>query len=212
MEIAMRVRFEEEQKKERRRKIIREILIYLGEIAVVILLAWLIVHFTMKRASMIGSSMESTLVNGEDVMVNKTSYLILSPSRESVIAFYPEQEEGDTEELDDSSILIRRVVGLPGEKIQIKDGKVYIDGNVLEEKYGFEIMESGGRASTEITLGEDEYFVLGDNRNDMDDSRNDSFTVVKKENIIGKVIFALNPVSMIGGPDKDSSTDNTEKQ
>lgn len=208
----MRVRFEEEQKKERRRKIIREILIYLGEIAVVILFAWLIVHFTMKRASMIGSSMESTLVNGEDVMVNKISYLFWGPTRESVIAFYPEQEDGDSEESDDSSILIRRVVGLPGEKIQIKEGKVYVDGNVIEENYEFESMESGGRASTEITLGDDEYFVLGDNRNDMDDSRNDSFTVVKKGNIIGKVILALNPISMIGGPDGDSNTDSTEKQ
>lgn len=208
----MRIRFEEEQKKERRRKIIREILIYLAEIAVVILFAWLIVHFTMKRAGMIGSSMESTLVNGEDVMVNKISYLLWGPSRESVIAFYPEQEEEDSEELDDSSILIRRVVGLPGEKILIKEGKVYVDGELLEENYAFEDMESGGRASSEITLGDDEYFVLGDNRNDMDDSRNDSFTVVKKDNIIGKVILALNPVSMIGGPDENKGTDSTEKQ
>lgn len=208
----MRIRFEEEQKKERRRKIIREILIYLVEIAVVILFAWLIVHFTMKRAGMIGSSMESTLVNGEDVMVNKISYLLWGPSRESVIAFYPEQEEEDSEELDDSSILIRRVVGLPGEKILIKEGKVYVDGELLEENYAFEDMESGGRASSEITLGDDEYFVLGDNRNDMDDSRNDSFTVVKKDNIIGKVILALNPVSMIGGPDENKGTDSTEKQ
>lgn len=197
----MRLRFEEEQKKERRVKILKEILLYLVEIAVVIFAAWLIVHFAMKRASMIGSSMEPTLYNGEDIIINKTSYMILKPGRHAVVAFYPEQKEGDEALLDDSSILIRRILGLPGEKIQIKDGVVYINGEKIEEKYQYEPMVSAGRAHAEITLGEDEYFVLSDNRVDMDDSRNTSFTVVKRENIIGKVIFSMNPFSFIGGPD-----------
>lgn len=197
----MRLRFEEEQKKERRIKIIKEILLFLVEIAVVIFAAWLIVHFAMKRASMIGSSMEPTLYNGEDVIINKTSYAILKPGRHAVVAFYPEQKEGDEALLDDSSILIRRILGLPGEKIQIKDGVVYINGEKVEEKYQYEPMASAGRAHTELTLKEDEYFVLSDNRVDMDDSRNTSFTVVKRENIIGKVIFSMNPFSFIGGPD-----------
>lgn len=197
----MRLRFEEEQKKERRRKILKEILIYLLEIAAVILAAWLIVHFAMKRASMIGSSMEPTLYNGEDVIINETSYVILKPARHAVIAFYPEQEEGDEALLDDSSILIRRIVGLPGEKVQIKNGIVCIDGEPIEEKYSYEPMVSAGRAHSEITLEEDEYFVLSDNRVDMDDSRNKSFTVVKRDNIIGKVILSLNPFSLISGPE-----------
>lgn len=197
----MRLRFEEEQKKERRVKILKEILLFLVEIAVVILLAWLIVHFAMKRASMIGSSMEPTLYNGEDVIINEISYVILKPGRHAVVAFYPEQKEGDEALLDDSSILIRRILGLPGEKIQIKDGYVYINGEKIEEKYQYEPMASAGRAHAEITLEEDEYFVLSDNRVDMDDSRNTSFTVVKRDNIIGKVIFSLNPFSLIGGPD-----------
>jgi signal peptidase I len=199
----MIIRFEEEQKKERRRKIIKEIILFLAEAAVVILIAWLIIHFTMKRASMIGSSMEPTLYNGEDVIVNKTSYAFLGPGRNAVIAFYPEEKEGDEETvLDDSSILIRRVLGLPGETIQIKDGSLLINGEVYSEKYDFDSMVSAGKASSEITLGEDEYFVLSDNRMDMDDSRNTSFTVVKKENIIGKVILSLNPLSLIGGPEQ----------
>jgi signal peptidase I len=197
----MRIRFEEEQKKERRLKILKEILIYLVEIAIVILLAWLIVRFAMKRASMVGSAMEPTLYNGEDVIINKTSYTILNPGRNAVIAFYPEQKEGDETILDDSSILIRRVLGLPGETIQIKDGVLWINGAEYNEKYDFDPMVSAGQASSEIVLGQDEYFVLSDNRMDMDDSRNTSFTVVKKENIIGKVILSLNPFSLIGGPD-----------
>lgn len=103
--------------------------------------------------------------------------------------------------------MIRRVVGLPGEKVQIKDGKVYIDGEVLEEKYAFPDMQSGGAASSEVTLGDDEYFVLSDNRSDMDDSRNSSFTKVKKSNIIGKVIFRLSPFALVGGPEEEKKTE-----
>lgn len=201
----MRLRFEEEQKKERRIKILKEFLLYLLEIAIVIFLAWLIMNFAMKRASMIGSAMEPTLYNGEDVIVNTTSYMILKPGRNSVIAFYPEQKEGEESVLDDSSILIRRVVALPGETVQVKDGNLWVNGEKLTEKYTFEPMASAGRASEEIKLEEDEYFVLSDNRMDMDDSRNVSFTTVKRENIIGKVIISLNPFTLIGGPDGGNS-------
>jgi signal peptidase I len=206
----MRIRFEEEQKKERRRKIAKNIIFFLAEVAVVILIAWLIIHFAMKRASMIGSSMEPTLYNGEDVMINKTSYALFSPGRNAVIAFYPEQNEGDEVTVsDDSDILIRRVLGLPGETVQIKDGALWINGEEYTEKYDFDTMVSAGKAASEIKLADNEYFVLSDNRLDMDDSRNTSFTVVKRENIIGKVILSLNPLSLIGGP---KQTDETEEE
>lgn len=199
----MNLKFEEDRKKERRIQIVKESVRFVIEVAVVIVIAWLIVEFALKKVSVIGSAMETTLYNGEDVMVNKTAYAILSPGRSSIIAFYPEQKEDEQGMLDDSSILIRRVVGLPGEKIQIKEGKIYINGEVLEEKYEFPDLLSAGRAGNEITLGEDEYFVLSDNRSDMDDSRNTAFTKVRKENIIGKVILRLNPFSLIGGPKKE---------
>lgn len=200
---SMNLRFEEEQKRERRIKIVKESIRFLIEVIIVIFIAWLIVTFALKKISVIGSSMETTLYNGEDVIVNKSSFLIFSPRREQVIAFYPEAEEGeDTEEMDDTVIQIRRVVGLPGEKIMIKDGKIYINGKVLTEDYPFEVMHSAGRAVSEVQLEKDEYFVLSDNRNDMDDSRNTSFTKVRKKNIIGKVILRLNPFSLLGGPEK----------
>ena len=177
---------------------------------IVIFLAWLIVRFALKKVSVIGSAMETTLFNGEDVIVNKTSYLIFSPRRESVIAFYPEPEESETiEGMDDSAVLIRRVIGLPGETVQILDGQIYIDGDVIEEDYEFKAMVSAGLANSKITLGEGEYFVLSDNRNDMDDSRNNSFTKVRRENIIGRVILKLNPFSLIGGPDSEKSEKNS---
>ena len=92
---------------------------------------------------------------------------------------------------------------LSNEKIKIKEGQIYINGKVLKEKYPFEIMHSAGRAVNEIQLAEDEYFVLSDNRNDMDDSRNTSFTKVRKKNIIGRVILRLNPFSLLGGPEQE---------
>lgn len=207
----MNLRFEEEQKRERRIKILQEGIRFIIEVIIVVFIAWLIITFALKKVSVIGSSMETTLYNGEDVIVNKSSYLLFSPRREQVIAFYPEAEEGeDAEEMDDTVIQIRRVVGLPGEKIKIKDGKIWVNGEVIEEKYPFELMNSAGRAVSEVQLEEDEYFVLSDNRNDMDDSRNTSFTRVRKNNIIGKVILRLNPFSLLGGPEKEEQEQKEE--
>lgn len=208
----MKLRFEEEQKHERRMKLLKEGIRFLIEIIIVIFIAWLIVTFALKQVSMIGSSMESTLYNGEDVVVNKSSYLLLSPRREQIIAFYPEAEEGeDMNDMDDTVIQIRRIVGLPGEKVLIKDGKVYINGEELQEKYPFEPMNSAGKAVSEIQLEEDEYFVLSDNQNDMDDSRNTSFTKVRKKNIIGKVIIRLNPFSLLGGPEPPKNKEEVKE-
>lgn len=198
----MNLRFEQEMKRERRRQALKELLWFLLAAVIVILAAWLIVRFALKKVNVIGSAMETTLYNGEDVIVNKVSYLALSPGRESVIAFYPEPEEEEEQIYDDSSVLIRRVIGLPGETVRITDGKIYINDERLTEKYHFGEMASAGIANSEIELGEDEYFVLSDNRNDMDDSRNAAFTKVKKKNIIGKVILKFHPLSLIGGPEQ----------
>lgn len=198
----MNLRFEEEKKKERRIQILKESLRFLLAVLVVIFLAWLIVEYALKKVGVIGSAMETTLYNGEDVIVNRAFNFFFSPGRNAIIAFYPELREGEEGIRDDSMVLIRRVIALPGETVQIKEGKVYIDGEELQEKYDFEPMVSAGRFNHEVKLGEDEYFVLCDNRKDMDDSRNTSFTKVKRENIIGRVMLRLNPFSLIGGPEE----------
>ncbi len=199
----MNLNFEAESRKEKRVKLLKEAIRFTIAIIVVILLAWLIVKFFLMKASVIGTSMENTLSNGDHVIVNKGAYLLLSPGRNDVIAFFPEVKEGEEAIQDDSSILIRRVIGLPGETIQITDGVIYINNEPLEEKYNYEKMHSSGMAGSKIKLEEDEYFVLSDNRNDMDDSRNTTFTKVKTENIIGKVMIRLNPFSLIGGPTQE---------
>mgnify|MGYP004714444505 CR=1 FL=1 len=203
----MNLNFEEEIKKKKRKKILKECIIWLVEIIIVVVLAYLLVHFCIKRTSTIGSAMEPTLYNGEDVFINTKAYLVFSPDREDVIAFYDKEEADDDGE--EPLIAFRRVIGLPGETVQITDGKILINGDVLQEKYKYRAMTSAGIAEQEIKLGEDEYFVLCDSRIDSDDSRNSSFGNVKKSQIIGKVSFKLKPFSRVTGPDSEPS--ETEK-
>lgn len=202
----MNLNFEEEIKKNKRKKIIKECLIWLVEIIIVIVLAYFLIQFCIKRTSTIGSAMEPTLYNGEDVFINTKAYMFFSPDREDVIAFYDEEEADDGEE---PLITFRRVIGLPGETVQITDGKILINGEVLQEKYKYKTMASAGIAEQEIKLGEDEYFVLSDSRIDSDDSRNASFGNVKESRIIGKVSFKLTPFSRVTGP--HSVPSETEK-
>ena len=186
----MNLRFEEEAKKERKKKLIIELIRYVIEIILVIALAWVIINFALKKVIMIGNSMENTISNGQELLVNTVFKNFFSPKRGSVIAFYPENTSDD-ESSSDSNILIRRVAGLPGETIQMIEGIIYIDGEPLEEKYDFDRKVSAGRAEEKIRLGEDEDFVLSDKRTDLDDSRSDSFTTVKSDNIIGDVFLSL---------------------
>ena len=101
----------------------------------------------------------------------------------------------------DNTYYIKRIIGLPGETVQIMDdGSIYINGEKLEENYGMEVIkpETIGRAAEPIELGDDEYFVMGDNRNNSSDSRTDMVGNIKRENIIGKAWLRIWPVSDFG--------------
>ena len=199
----MNLRFEEEAKKEKRKKLIIGSVRYVIEIIIAIILAWLIVNLCLKKVTMIGSSMENTLSGGQEVIVNTFFKNFFSPGRNSVIAFYPERQ---------SNILIRRVVGLPGETVYIKDGYVYINDSVLEDSYEFDRNVSSGQAEQSIKLDEDEFFVLSDKRSDLDDSRSASFTKVKKDNILGTVFLALDPFSFVSGPSSEKEKEDVKEE
>lgn len=198
----MNLNFEEEIKKEKRKKRIKECIIWFAEIAIVVLFAYFLVHFCFKKTSTIGSTMEPTLYNGEEVLINTKAYMVFSPHREDVIAFY--DKEGASDEGEEPLIAFRRIIGLPGEKIQIKDGKIWINREEWTESYTYLPMNSAGIAEQEITLDDEEYFVLCDSRIDVDDSRNASFGMVKESQIIGKVSFQLEPFSRVTGPDSEA--------
>ena len=176
--------------KEKSRGIVGEILSFLLYVAVVVGITFLIIHYVGQRTYVSGSSMENTLSDGDNLIVDKITYRFSDPKRYDIIVF-PYQYE-------DNTYFIKRIIGLPGETVQIVDGTIYINGEVLDESYGREVMKNSGMAADPITLGEDEYFVLGDNRNDSTDSRDPSVGKIPRDRIIGRAWVRIWPLSKIG--------------
>lgn len=155
------------------------------EIIVVCILAWMLVSFFGQRVSNAGDSMSPVLKNGDVVLINRIVYDARKPKRGEIIAFRPNGNEN-------AHYCIKRVVGLPGETVQIKDGKIYIDGKVQKKNVYTSDLDFAGIAEKKLTLGETEYFVLGDNSAGSDDSRLADIGNVKREDIGGKVWFVTN--------------------
>jgi signal peptidase I len=169
-------------------KDILEMIIYF---AVVICSVLLIHQFVGQQIEVSGSSMESTLHDADHLILEKLSYQFGEPKRFDIIVFRPYPADKEV-------YYIKRVIGLPGEKIQIIGSDIYIDGELLEEDYGYEEIIDGGIAGDRIELGEDEYFVLGDNRNNSKDSRDPSIGPVHKSSIMGRAWVRIWPVSDFG--------------
>lgn len=173
------------------KKAVKELLDTSIYLLVVLVLTYLVITFVGQRTEVSGSSMEATLSDGDNLIVDKITYRFSDPKRFDIIVF-PFQYEEDT-------YYIKRIIGMPGETVQIDgEGTIYIDGEPLEESYGREIMESPGRAYEEIALGGDEYFVLGDNRNHSSDSRDPSVGNIRRRDIIGRAWVRIWPFSKFG--------------
>ena len=168
---------------------LKELLVY----AVIIVLCVTVVpRYVIQRTEVQGDSMKDNLHDKENLLVEKVSYYFKDPDRFDIITFYPQGRE-------EEEYYIKRVIGLPGERVQISGNIIYINGEVLEEHYGKEPMVDAGIAEEEIKLGEDEFFVLGDNRNHSMDSRDgEAVGVVKKKNIDGHAFLRIYPFSRIG--------------
>lgn len=159
-----------------------EIVIYF---AIVMLVVLFIYQYVGQQVEVKGSSMETTLSDKDRLILEKLSYRFGEPERYDIVVFRPYEE-------DKELYYIKRIIGLPGEKIQIIDDNIYINDVLLEEDYGYEPMEDPGVAEVAIILGEDEYFVLGDNRNHTTDSRYEVGNV-KKDAIIGRTFARIWP-------------------
>ena len=170
--------------------ILKELLGWIVYIAVIIGLTWLIITFVGQRTRVSGHSMEATLHDGDNLIVDKLSYRFRDPKRFEIIVFPYRHKE--------NTYYIKRIIGLPGETVQVKDGYVYIDGEKLDENYGLEVMEDAGIAAEPIELGEDEYFVLGDNRNHSSDSRDPSVGILHRDELIGRAWIRICPLDSIG--------------
>lgn len=170
--------------------IIKELLGWLVFIAAVVAASYLIVTYVGQRTQVSGSSMETTLSDGDQLIVDKISYRFRDPKRYDIVVFPYRYEE--------NTYYIKRIIGLPGETVQIVDGYVYINGQMLDEHYGNEVMKEAGLAAEPITLGADEYFVLGDNRNNSQDSRSVSVGVIHREELLGRAWVRIWPLSDFG--------------
>ena len=171
--------------------LLKEIAVWIVEILLTIAAAIIMVSFFGFRVSVIGPSMSPTLENGEKVLVNRFVYKLFDPKQNDLIVFQPNGNEK-------SHYYVKRVIALPGDTVQIKDGKVYVNGELLAESVETEKIENAMMAENEIVVGEDEYFVLGDNRNNSEDSRYASIGNVKKDHITGEAWVVVYPFDRIG--------------
>lgn len=144
-----------------------------------------VVTFGLQTVTVFGPSMDDTLTDGQVVVVNKLAYKFSDIERFDIVA-YSDIKKNDYYD-------IKRVIGLPGEILQIKDGYIFINGKKLEQNFFEGRILNGGLASSEIVLGEKEYFVLGDNVNNSEDSRYANVGNILKSEILGKVVYIYEP-------------------
>lgn len=166
----------------RRKKVssdaVREVGNYLFGIVVAVSLAFFLVYSFGMRTSVIGVSMENTLYNGQTIFVNQIAYLLTPPKSGDVVVFLP---NGNI----NTHYYVKRVVGTPGDTVEFRDGRLYVNG-VMEENDNYDKAADAGIAEEPIVIGTDEFFVLGDNRNNSEDSRSGNIGLVKRTQIIGK--------------------------
>lgn len=182
--------FEERSKKPLLKRIIKNVILWVVEIALVVGLAYCIIHYAVEKTEMIGLSMESTLSDGDEIIINKIAYRFHDPERFDVVVFKQSNREH-------SYYNVKRIIGLPGETIQIIDNVIYINGEAFEDDVIADSMNNAGLAAEEITLEENEYFVLGDNRNNSEDSRFANVGNIIRDEIVGKAWLKLNPFNFI---------------
>lgn len=175
---------------EEKPNVMRELFGMLVYVGIVLAITFLIITFVGQRTHVSGESMENTLDDGDQLIVDKLTYRFHDPERFDIIVF-PFRYK-------DNTYYIKRIIGLPGETVQIADGEIYINGEVLEESYGREVMQDAGLAAEPITLGDDEYFVLGDNRNYSSDSRDPSVALIHRKEIIGRAWLRIWPLNSFG--------------
>ena len=175
---------------EEKPNVMRELLGMLVYVGIVLAITFLIITFVGQRTHVSGESMENTLDDGDQLIVDKLTYRFHDPERFDIIVF-PFRYK-------DNTYYIKRIIGLPGETVQVIDGYMYINGKKLDEHYGAEVMEDPGIAAEPIKLGDDEYFVLGDNRNHSSDSRVASVGVLTRDMLIGRAWVRIYPFNKIG--------------
>lgn len=182
---------------------IRVILTFIVHLVAVIAVAWFLVWGLGKSQEISGQSMEPTLKIGDTVIIDRISYKVREPERYDVIAFYTDPVEAiDVDDLQDDEVApeisIKRVIGLPGETVQILYGQIFINGKPLDGGGDLDKVALAGIAEEPVTLSDEEYFVLGDNRKASEDSRFEKIGNINRNRILGKVWYKTKPVNEMG--------------
>ena len=173
------------------KRVIKEIFSTSLYLLVVLCLTYLVITFVGQRTEVSGESMETTLSNTDNLIVDKLTYRFRDPKRYDIIVFPFQYAE--------HTYYIKRIIGLPGETVHIDgEGNIYINGEVLKESYGREIIRNPGRAPEDIVLAQDEYFVMGDNRNNSSDSRDPVVGNIHRSDIIGRAWIRIWPLDKFG--------------
>ena len=162
--------------------VMKEAVSWLAHITVAVFMAFILVYFVGMRTGIIGVSMENTLYSGQQVLVNRLSYLLFGPKEGDIIVFTPNGNRN-------THFYVKRVVATPGDTVCIKDGKLYVNNSIVD--YGYDKIMDAGIAESELTLDSDEYFVMGDNCNNSEDSRSGNIGPVSRDMIEGKAWFSL---------------------
>ncbi len=176
------------------KNVFKEILSTVLYLAVVFVLTFLFITFVAQRTRVVGHSMEPTLQDADSLIIEKVSYRFSAPKRFDIIVFpYEHGNQG-------KEFFVKRIIGLPGETIKIdEEGNIFVNGQKLEENYGNEVIEDPGVAINDVVLGDDEYFVMGDNRNRSMDSRFENVGNISKDKFLGRVVCRIFPFDKIGG-------------
>lgn len=176
--------FRQKKKKKINLNTVKVLLGYLFWAAVASFIALVLMNAFGFRTNVIGNSMEPELYSGQQILIDRMSYVVIEPKQGDVIAFLPNGNEK-------SHYYVKRIVAVPGDTIRISDGRILVNGAPIETDVSYDKVEEAGIASVEIKLSDEEYFVLGDNINSSEDSRSGNIGKVKKEYILGKVWFRL---------------------
>lgn len=173
------------------KRVLKEIFNTSVYLLVVMGLVYLVITYVGQRTEVNGASMENTLSNQDNLIVDKLTYRFTDPKRYDIIVFPFHYAE--------NIFYIKRIIGMPGETVKIdREGNIYINGEILEESYGREVINNPGLAANTIQLGADEYFVMGDNRNDSSDSRDPSVGNIHRNEIIGRAWVRIWPLDKFG--------------
>lgn len=159
---------------------LKHVAIFMVEIILVVYIGYILVIAFGKQVKCSNVSMEPTYDTGDVVLVNTISYRFRTPESGDIIAFKPKSNVN-------ASYSIKRVIAVPGEKVLIENGRIYINGELYKDDIDSDTIENAGIAATEIELLDNQYFVLGDNRNASEDSRYESIGFVTMNDILGKV-------------------------